>query len=84
MSFDGGTSDFRIDRHESVRVRPYQYGDVVTLGDDRLDVEMLPQLLKIAQPEDAATEVAPYRVVFGAVNQAVALHDFIHNILNLN
>lgn len=59
-------------------------GDVVTFGDNPLYVEMPLQLLKVAEPEHAAADVAPHGVKFGTVNQTVALHDFIDNILYLN
>lgn len=59
-------------------------GDVVTLGDNALHVEMPLQFLKVAEPEYSAADIAPYRVKLGTVNQTVALHDFIDNILYLN
>lgn len=59
-------------------------GDVVTLGNNALHVEMPLQFLKVAEPEYSAADIAPYRVKLGTVNQTVALHDFIDNILYLN
>ncbi len=59
-------------------------GDVVTLGDNPLYVERPLESHEVALPEYSAADVAPYRIIFGAVNQTVALHNFIDNILYLN
>jgi len=82
--FFNDTPGCRINMNVLIRVSPYQYGDVVAFGNHGLDVEMLPQLFKVAKPQDAASEIAPHRVELGTVNQAIALHNFIHNIFYLN